>query len=518
MKSQVKRQLRYLEDAVSALSLASLLFIQSWYGNLYDSSFGYYSKQPVTSTILLAMLGNLLGFTALFWLGAQVLRRHRKWGLDLAACLFLFVALLAPVEFFRVTYLGLRDRQMLDFARSLLGLGIAMVALGASMWRPRWVIRTVTALLLILSPMAFYVLARTLLLTLHLQFLAPAHGVGPPPPPLYTNSQPTRVVWIIFDELDQRLAFSQRPAGLELPELDHLCNESLCATNAYPPAGSTGVSIPSLLTGQVFQTAEPSSADDLFLAVSATNPPVQFSQLTNLFDAVRAGGGNTAVVGWFHPYSRLLQRSLNFGAWDGAALGQMRHRGTFGGALKDQWGSIVHALYWRIWHRQFLEEAIRHSLGAVTNAAYSLTLLHLPLPHAPGLYVPAQQRLVTFGRLFPQGYFDNLQLTDRVLGQWRVAMEQSGQWDKTWLLVSADHSWRKSAAYDGQRDHRIPYILKPPGHASAICYGPELNTVVTKGLILAILRGQVQDLPAAEAWLKARPGTIPSYDGSPTDE
>jgi hypothetical protein len=157
-------------------------------------------------------------------------------------------------------------------------------------------------------------------------------------------------------------------------------------------------------------------------------------------------------------------------------------------------------------------------LGAVTNAAYSLTLLHLPLPHAPGLYVPAQQRLVTFGRLFPQGYFDNLQLTDRVLGQWRVAMEQSGQWDKTWLLVSADHSWRKSAAYDGQRDHRIPYILKPPGHASAICYGPELNTVVTKGLILAILRGQVQDLPAAEAWLKARPGTIPSYDGSPTDE
>ncbi len=156
MKSQVKRQLRYLEDAVSALSLASLLFIQSWYGNLYDSSFGYYSKQPVTSTILLAMLGNLLGFTALFWLGAQVLRRHRKWGLDLAACLFLFVVLLAPVEFFRVTYLGLRDRQMLDFARSLLGLGIAVVMLGAALWRPRWVIRTVTALFLILSPMAFY--------------------------------------------------------------------------------------------------------------------------------------------------------------------------------------------------------------------------------------------------------------------------------------------------------------------------------------------------------------------------
>jgi hypothetical protein len=519
MKSESQRRLRYLEDGVSALSLANLIFIQSWFGNLYEYGFGYYSRQPLTVTVLLALLCNLLGCAALFWLGAQVLRRHRKWGLDLVACLFILTALLAPVELLRSSFLGLRDRQMLDFALSLPGLGIGAAVLGAALWRPRWVIRTVTALLLILSPMAFFALAKTMLVVFQLQFQAPPAAVaGPASPPLYTNSPPVRVVWIIFDELDQRLAFAERPAGLALPELDHLCGESLCATNAYPPAGSTGVSIPSLLTGQMFQTAEASSLDDMSLAESPEHQLVQFSQLTNVFDEVRAGGGNTAAVGWYHPYSRLLKRSLNFGAWDPSALSQMRNSGTFGGALKDQWGNVFHTIYWRFWHRHYVEEAIRNSLNVVTNGAYSLALLHLPLPHSPSLFDPAHEHLVTFGRLFPKGYFDNLQLTDRVLGQFRAAMEKSGQWDKTWLLISADHSWRKSSGYDGRSDHRIPFILKPPGHASAISYAPLLNTVVTKDLILALLRGEVRDLPAAETWLYARLGKIPSYEGAPTDE
>ena len=48
IKSQVKNRFRYFPDAVCALSMATLLFIQSWYGNLYNVRFGYFSKLPVT--------------------------------------------------------------------------------------------------------------------------------------------------------------------------------------------------------------------------------------------------------------------------------------------------------------------------------------------------------------------------------------------------------------------------------------------------------------------------------------
>src|SRR2546423_46880 len=47
-----------------------------------------------------------------------------------------------------------------------------------------------------------------------------------------------RVVWLMFDELDQRITFEARPPGLELPELDRLRRESLYADAARPPAGT----------------------------------------------------------------------------------------------------------------------------------------------------------------------------------------------------------------------------------------------------------------------------------------
>src|SRR5262249_56942805 len=56
-----------------------------------------------------------------------------------------------------------------------------------------------------------------------------------------------RVVWLVFEELDQRIAFEARPPGLGLPELDRLRRDSLYADAARPPAGTTEVAIPALL-------------------------------------------------------------------------------------------------------------------------------------------------------------------------------------------------------------------------------------------------------------------------------
>ena len=41
-------------------------------------------------------------------------------------------------------------------------------------------------------------------------------------PPLRGDTSQPRVVWLIFDELDERVAFAARPANLSLPEFDRL--------------------------------------------------------------------------------------------------------------------------------------------------------------------------------------------------------------------------------------------------------------------------------------------------------
>jgi arylsulfatase A-like enzyme len=82
-------------------------------------------------------------------------------------------------------------------------------------------------------------------------------------------------------------------------------------------------------------------------------------------------------------------------------------------------------------------------------------------------------------------------------------MEASGQWDKTWVILSADHSWRESKLYDGQRDYRVPYLIKPPGATVSTDYTRPFNTILTHDLILAILRGEVTNGQNLAPWLDA---------------
>jgi hypothetical protein len=86
-------------------------------------------------------------------------------------------------------------------------------------------------------------------------------------------------------------------------------------------------------------------------------------------------------------------------------------------------------------------------------------------------------------------------------------MEATGQWNRSWLLVSADHSWRESTLFDGKRDKRVPFILKAPGPGSALTCSTQINTTLTRELILAILRGELTRQQNALSWLEAHPST-----------
>ena len=70
--------------------------------------------------------------------------------------------------------------------------------------------------------------------------------------PAKSNLQP-RVLWLIFDELSEEVAFASRPKNFSLPNFDRLRAESLLATNAFPPAAHTTQSIPALLTGRLIE-------------------------------------------------------------------------------------------------------------------------------------------------------------------------------------------------------------------------------------------------------------------------
>jgi len=144
----------------------------------------------------------------------------------------------------------------------------------------------------------------------------------------------------------------------------------------------------------------------------------------------------------------------------------------------------------------------------VADPEIGLALLHLPVPHPPAIYDRARGKFDTGNR---GSYLDSVALVDRELGMLRRAMEESGLWDRTAVLVSADHGWRTAlwrattvwTAEDEAASHQdtmgVPFLLKLPGQTSGSIYDRRFNTVVTRALITGILNGQVTDAAAVAA-------------------
>jgi arylsulfatase A-like enzyme len=98
-------------------------------------------------------------------------------------------------------------------------------------------------------------------------------------------------------------------------------------------------------------------------------------------------------------------------------------------------------------------------------------------------------------------YTNGVALVDRVVGELRAAMEQSGAWNTTTLLISSDHFYRASQLVNGKRDERVPFIVHLPGQTSGLTYTHSFNTVVTHDFILALLRSEITDPASVEHWL-----------------
>src|SRR5207249_971555 len=197
------------------------------------------------------------------------------------------------------------------------------------------------ALVFILFPLSFFTFGKVALLLAGAQPL-PQHSPAsiPRPPAMSAGIQP-HIVWIIFDEIDQRIAFSERPGGLQLPELDRIRAESLYATNAFPPGGATYLSLPALFTGLPITEAVPSSPSELSLTLASTNTVVGWSKLPTIFSRARALGVNTALVGWYHPYDRLFGASLNYCSWYAYPMYEPSRAATFQATLLNSFWSTL---------------------------------------------------------------------------------------------------------------------------------------------------------------------------------
>ncbi len=408
-------------------------------------------------------------------------------------------------------------------------------------FKPRMLLRVVKNLLLIFAAAPF-VFSLSTLWAYHSARVEYA-GTGSAAGMLPVSANHNRVVWIIFDELDSRMLFDSRPRGVEAPQFDRLRSESLVGTQTTSPSYDTLPAISSLLTGKFVASYAPLRRDIRLLECQGKSTlRVNFSTQPNVFKQARAENLNVGVSGWAYPYCRVAGPYLSDCAWDLSGLPTL-----FVARALNLQPFYKQALYLAWWQSRVLpfasfrlsaapdegrmsrEGAIATLHTVVDNAArmlrnrdLNMVYIHLPIPHPPGIW-DSKNKALTTGQ---SDYVDNLALADELLGRFRRELEAIGDWDRTTVLVSADHPYRPEWAswYTGDFDNPktyaithghwqpyIPFLVKLPYQHHATLYTRSFNSIVSGNLLLAALQGKIQTPEQAVSWLDANaephPGT-----------
>jgi len=134
-------------------------------------------------------------------------------------------------------------------------------------------------------------------------------------------------------------------------------------------------------------------------------------------------------------------------------------------------------------------------------------LLHMPIPHWPGIY---NRRTASFATSNPD-YLDNLALCDEYLGHVRKELEQNGTWDSTTLVLMGDHSWRisrgaglspeeRAATDGGQFDDRPAYIVKLAHQNTPARIDTQFAALRTRDLFDNLLTGRISTSRQLASW------------------
>ena len=351
----------------------------------------------------------------------------------------------------------------------------------------RWIdrVKFIRTLLLIASPFLFFTFGQAIYTFATIHFYT---NEGPVPYFEVKEGQP-RIALLLFDELDIRAAFDQRPPNLKLPHLDAFKDQSFFAAKAFAAGPTTRISIPALLTGMHLSNIEMTAHDQARLTLTSSQQQVILDKnLPSLFSRMRDLGYNCGIKGTYNPYYKLF----------GPSLSQCEAKSHYSHSLYE--GTIyIFQKAFQVAQQYFMtvdskkphivamaqkndrpdpaQEAVHQGhidywSDLLLNKKLHLSFVHFPYPHPPGLYDYEREKFCQPGE---GSYLGNVKMVDITLADIRQRMQEASLWDETTIIITSDHWLRKywpSCGYSFKDeelkfvttiDHRVPFIIKLAG-------------------------------------------------------
>jgi|GEM_PF-2849284 len=379
---------------------------------------------------------------------------------------------------------------------------LALVTL-ATLKYPSRSIRFMTVLLLGLLPFGLIQIAEA-----SWRVLGHASGTEQQPRssvPIEGGAGKTRIMWIVFDELDRRAVFDDKNSPFHFPALSGIANEAVAFSNAKQAGVNTIESVPGMTIGKTVVSAYPVRHDILNLKL-ADNPtkPVTWPEADNLFKSLAAGGAQSGITGWYFPYCRLFQRSLKTCEQVYLGSSQIDDTGSFSDSVLSRL-SVINPLYRRVNTIRAYDILKDKASGMASDPNLDFIYFHIPLPHQPTIY-DAHTNSFTALNFSPDGYYHNVAAADLFLSALKREMKETGVWDKTIIVISGDHGWRAPSPISDISEHgNIALFVKFPGQTQGKIIDDLFAATSMKRLLLALKKGDIYNPRQLENWVENGP-------------
>ena len=347
----------------------------------------------------------------------------------------------------------------------LIAAAFAVRPLDAGRWMRR--------LLLVISPLALIVVKI---------FVASAAYPGPPltidrqATPAPAGARCSSVLALLFDELSFAYLFDGSEVREEYPEMRRFTNTATNYLSVTAAGSETLTSVPAYLASRRFDNIR-TEGDRLVYELGGTRASFNASEPDGLFATARRAGLSPEVAGYYLAYCALL----------GSLVDACRSFSFYNIATADDGFSPLHPILTSLilWPRQFplgllknppfarlqhnlVEQSLAFALRPIDPAQPVFRFVHFSIPHLPFVY-DEQGYNPPFDplRQIPDDqYVRQIHYVDHLFGQIVEHVRQAGVYERTTVILFADHGFRSSA-----REHEVrhvPFIVKKAGQTTRI--------------------------------------------------
>jgi hypothetical protein len=280
------------------------------------------------------------------------------------------------------------------------------------------------------------------------------------------------VVALLFDELSFAYLYERGDVRTDYPAFRRLSATSTNYLAVQAPADETLVSLPGYLAGRRVKRVSVEEMDLMEVGEEGELSPFGFSDPPGLFATAKRLGYQTEMAGYYLPYCSLLGdlvdecRSLSFYNASGVTEGFSPLSPIMTALImwprQFPFGVVKNVPFARL-QRGLVEELSAFARRPLDGAKPVFRFVHFSVPHLPfvfdeGGYNPGLNPVRTSP---DDGYRRQLRFVDRLLGGLITDMQRDDSFDRTTLVVLADHGFR----FGGLEQDllHIPFIVKKAG-------------------------------------------------------